>query len=223
MLLLPNVTLICVATRDVPQARSAIVKSCQGIKFGEIKLLSNDAIIDSELAIMWHLGHSEVAIPTFEKIDDWNRFIFYDLYKYVDTEYCLLIHPDGYVINPDSWNPEWLNYDYIGAPWYDNLHHDVFGNVIRVGNNSVSIRSKRLLELPSKLNLEWVNENEDLVNKKRKELWDDTLNALYKMRSNKESELSVLNQRIDMMIGVEQAKGRVERLKRWEEHIDDRE
>jgi len=160
MLQLPNVTLICVATIDVEQAINALSISCNGISYGAVKLL---APINYDLPmcpknVKWILHVDD--IDSFDSIDEWNKFIFYELYKYVDTEFCLLIHPDGYVINPDSWNPDWLNYDYIGAPWYDNLHHDIDGNVIRVGN-SVSLRSKRLLELPSKLNLEWYNQNED--------------------------------------------------------------
>lgn len=93
-----------------------------------------------------------------KNIDDWNRKIVYELGDYISTPYALLIHHDGYVINPELWNPEWLNYDYIGAPFplpTDNFsYRDIYGNIQRVGN-SVSLRSKRLLDLPKKLNMEW--------------------------------------------------------------------
>jgi hypothetical protein len=63
------------------------------------------------------------------------------------------------VVNPAEWRPEFLEYDYIGSPWPlpsdDFSYRDINGNVIRVGN-SVSIRSKKILELPSKLNIPWV-------------------------------------------------------------------
>jgi len=39
-------------------------------------------------------------------------------------------------LNADSWNDEWLEYDYIGAVWHDGA----------VGNGGFSLRSKRLLE-----------------------------------------------------------------------------
>jgi hypothetical protein len=62
------------------------------------------------------------------------------------------------VVNPESWRDEFLNYDYIGAPWplpNDNFsYRDINGNLIRQGN-SVSLRSKKLLDVPIKLNLEW--------------------------------------------------------------------
>ena len=51
-----------------------------------------------------------------------------------------------------------LNYEYIGAPYplpQDNFsYRDIDGNLIRVGN-SVSLRSKKLLDLPIQLGLEW--------------------------------------------------------------------
>ncbi len=79
---------------------------------------------------------------------------------YVDTDYAILIHADGYIINPNEWRDEFLNYDYIGAPWplpspSDPIsYRDIKGVVRRVGN-SVSLRSKRLMDLPRKLNMEW--------------------------------------------------------------------
>ena len=70
----------------------------------------------------------------------------------------MLIHDDGFVVNPDSWQDDFLNYDYIGAPYplpQDNFsYRDIDGNLIRVGN-SVSLRSKKLLDLPIQLDLEW--------------------------------------------------------------------
>ena len=91
-------------------------------------------------------------------IDEWNYSSIYELGKHIDTEFAMLIHDDGFVINPDSWRDEFLDYDYIGAPWpmpNDNFSfRDIDGNLIRVGN-SVSIRSKRLIDLPVELNLEW--------------------------------------------------------------------
>lgn len=152
MLQLPNITLICIATRNIESASDAITLSCNGIEWGSIKLVSSYRPWNYPPEMIY------IQIPEFETIDDWNKFIFYDLYKYIDTEYCLLIHPDGHVINPDKWDDRFLQYDYIGAPWSADTIHDVYGNEVRVGN-SVSIRSKRLLELPSKLNLPWTEYN----------------------------------------------------------------
>ena len=64
----------------------------------------------------------------------------------------LMIHPDGFVINPQSWTDEFLNFDYIGAPWplKNDAFVDPFGNHQRVGNGGFTLRSRKVLETPSK-------------------------------------------------------------------------
>lgn len=147
MLSLPNITLICLTGKDFPAHDEAIKKSTEEINFGDVKVIYDYKI---------------------KNINDWNKKIIYDLWKYVDTDFAILIHPDGYIIHPELWNPDWLNYDYIGAPWplpKDSYsYRDVDGDIVRVGN-SVSLRSKKILELPTQLELEWRsyygNTNED--------------------------------------------------------------
>lgn len=164
MLQLPNVTLICVATENVPEALHALMESqvnpIASIRFAKVVLLTDEGANapEYEELLMWNIHR--IKIGKFESVMDWNKFIFYNLGDYVDTEFCLLIHPDGYVIRPDLWQDEFLNYDYIGAPWFAGKQFDIHGNEVRVGN-SVSIRSKKLLDLPKKLDIEWIPENED--------------------------------------------------------------
>lgn len=63
-------------------------------------------------------------------------------------------------MHPECWKSSFLEYDYIGAPWPlpapDDLisYRDIHGEICRVGN-SVSIRSRRLMELPSKIGMKW--------------------------------------------------------------------
>lgn len=151
MIQLHNVTLICVATENVEEGLAALLMSSSNIEWGHTKLLSHYKPIN-------YPHYEWVEIPKFETIDEWNKFIFYDLYKFIDTEFICLIHPDGYVIHPEQWDPHFLDYDYIGAPFPANTIFDIYGNEVRVGN-SISIRSKRLLKLPSKLDLPWVEYN----------------------------------------------------------------
>lgn len=147
MISLPQVTLIALTNRDFEGHKKALDKSCEGVKWGGVKLIWDDKI---------------------KSIDDWNRKIIYELHNYVQTDYAMLIHADGYVIHPGAWRDEFLNYDYIGAPWPlpndDYSYRTPQGDLVRVGN-SVSLRSKRIMELPSRLGLEWKsyygNTNED--------------------------------------------------------------
>lgn len=145
MLSLPNVTLILLSNRDFEGAKKAIDKSCEGINFGGVKLIWDEKI---------------------RGIDSWNEKVIYDLPKYIDTTHALLIHQDGYVINPEIWNLEWLELDYIGAPWPlpkdDFSYKTPTGRLIRVGN-SVSLRSRKLMELVATRPMEfhYGNNNED--------------------------------------------------------------
>lgn len=149
---LPNVTLIAVATRNVEENLKALLYSCQDIEFGCVKLLSHYTPFYNDNEINF------VRIQKMKNIDEWSRFIVYDLNSYIDTDYILLVHSDGFVVNASSWRQEFLNYDYIGAPWPipkdDFSYRDIYGNIVRVGN-SVSLRSKKLLALPNKAKIPW--------------------------------------------------------------------
>lgn len=146
MLKLNNITLVAVTDIDREGAWKALEKSSEGIEWGATLLLQ----------------------PTLGSIDAWNRYIIYELHHYIHTDFAMLVHPDGYVINSHLWQSQFLEYDYVGAPW--PLPNDTFsyrspsGELVRVGN-SVSLRSKKILELPTKLGLEWKsyygNTNED--------------------------------------------------------------
>jgi GR25 family glycosyltransferase involved in LPS biosynthesis len=162
MLELTNITLIAVATRQVEETVTALIQSSNGIKWGSVKIVSHYKPENLPEFITYEPVHK------MTDIDDWNNYIFYHLWKHVDTPYCMLIHYDGYVINPGSWKEEFLEYDFIGAPWpepSDPGHmRDKNGNQVRVGN-SVSIRSRKLLMIPREKDVIWKkfegNYNED--------------------------------------------------------------
>ena len=39
------------------------------------------------------------------------------LKEYINSEHVLVIQDDGHIVNPDIWDDNFLDYDYIGAPW----------------------------------------------------------------------------------------------------------
>ncbi len=150
---LKNVTLLALATKEVEKTVMALKYSQLEIDFGAVKLVSHYK--------PWNLGEQIVHeyVQPFKSVDDWCRYVVYDLHQHVDTDYVMLIHADGFVVNPDMWRDDFLLYDYIGAPWplpKDSIsYRDSFGNLCRVGN-SVSLRSLRLLKKPGELNLPWL-------------------------------------------------------------------
>jgi len=109
--------------------------------------------------------------------DDFSLFCLTKMYEFIDTKYMLYCHGDGFVTNPSAWNWEFLNYDYIGAPWTNrNLNYNYprwplvrkasqeSGNRYRVGNGGFSLRSKKMMETVASLYLnEYYKIPEDLV------------------------------------------------------------
>lgn len=134
---LENVTLCCLGSEKYKDQQQAMLDYCSSkIEFGAVKNI----------------------IVNTQTIDEWNRAIVFDLGDYIETDYALLVHPDGGIAEADMWNDKWLEYDFIGSPFPlpsdDFSYRDINGNMQRVGN-SVSLRSKKLLQLPKKINMEW--------------------------------------------------------------------
>lgn len=148
-------------SKGIDGMANALEISSEEIKFGAIKLISHKCPRTKRGSKI----KFEYVKP-INSIDDWNHEIIYSLPKFIETEFALLVHPDGYVIRPDLWKDEFLEYDYIGAPWPlptdDYSYRTESGRIVRVGN-SVSIRSKRLMDRVAKF--EWKeyygNTNED--------------------------------------------------------------
>jgi hypothetical protein len=152
MINLPQVTLVAVSSVRIDQTIKALEYSSKDIKFGSVKLISDIEPLNLSNKISFN------KIEKINNIDEWNYSIIYKLPTYIRTDFCILIHDNGFIVNSNSWKDEFLKYDYIGAPWPlpvdDYSYRDINNNLIRVGN-SVSLRSKKLLNIPLKHNLEW--------------------------------------------------------------------
>jgi hypothetical protein len=152
MVNLESVTLIALTSVRLEQTVKALEYSCKGINFAKVKLIS-DVKPDNLPDYITHEFTNKMS-----NIDDWSYAAIYELGKHVDTEFAILVHEDGFIVNPECWSDEFLKYDYIGAPWPipndDFSYRDINSELIRCGN-SVSLRSKRLIDLPVKLNMEW--------------------------------------------------------------------
>ena len=128
-----NITLICIDTKNRYESLHTITKMSKIFNFGDALLFSNN-INSSSIKI--------IDIPDIKgKKDGWSYsyFCLMELPKYVETEFCLVVQHDGFIINPDMWTDKFLEYDYIGAPWIDNY-------INRVGNGGFSLRSKKFLD-----------------------------------------------------------------------------
>lgn len=155
---LPKVTLVAMTSVKIKETIKAMQYSMQGIDFAEAILITHRK--------PWFLP-KEITYKHIERLTDIDCFNYktvYDMGDYIDTEFALLVHYDGFVVHPEQWRDEFLTYDYIGSPWPlpkegdTTTYRDIYGNLCRVGN-SVSLRSKRLMDFPKKAQVPWVGEN----------------------------------------------------------------
>jgi hypothetical protein len=119
------------------------------------------------------VSEPKIKIETIPRMDlvGYSKFILNDLHHYVDTDYCLVVHSDGFVLNASSWDPKFLSYDYIGAPWPQKLFLQPWNLELNmqkncVGNGGFSLRSKKLLIETAKIDfnsLTFPTQSEDLI------------------------------------------------------------
>lgn len=154
MLDLNKVTLVAIDnTNRITNTIKAIYTCIEQVNFGAIKLVtSKDKIKKYQDELSDDLILMEEMVYPITDINLYSKYVLYELYRHIDTEFCLMIQDHAFIINPDAWTDEFLQYDYIGAPWpySENSYLTPFGEHIRVGNGGFSLRSKKLLEVPLK-------------------------------------------------------------------------
>jgi len=126
---LSNVTLVCIDDLAPDRAHELLIDLNKSIYFKSSKLFCSE--FSSKFS---------VRTPPIKSGKQYSEFVIKELYKYLNTDFCMVVQTDGFFVNPDAWTDDFLNYDYIGAPWPDG----------GVGNGGFSIRSKSLLEFVSK-------------------------------------------------------------------------
>ena len=136
---LNTVTLVCLDTRNVEAAIDSMSRSLSKVKFAENILFTSKTMCTNELKVKANLAGIKLEyVPEIKSITEYSLFILSNLSSYINTNYCLLTQWDGWVINTEFWDSDFLNYDYIGAIW--PLYSDY-----QVGNGGFSLRSKKLL------------------------------------------------------------------------------
>ena len=151
MLRLENVTLFAASGVAVLETVAALRRSCANIEFGAIRMFCDvrpDGI--GGTPIEW------TKIAALRSRSDYTRFILKDLHRHIDTDFALCVQWDGFVLRPEAWRPQFLDYDYIGAPWPQ------FTGDWTVGNGGFSLRSARLLRATANSSIP-VDDAEDVV------------------------------------------------------------
>lgn len=136
---LPDVTLVCVETREHELANMAVQDCMRVAEFGDVLILTDDPekFLDPIGAkIRFH------KVPDWPDKVGWSRAWWFDVPPLLRTRQTLNIQWDSWIWNTDMWRDEFLQYDYIGAPWwYDDRN---------VGNGGFSLVSTALKKYVAK-------------------------------------------------------------------------
>lgn len=145
---LNKVTLLGIDCVD-PIRLQRIMDLCEEkIIFAKSKLLTSKNINDRRI----------IKIKEICSHKQYSQFCLSDLKDHVDTEFVLLVQWDGFILNPNSWTDEFLDCDYVGAPWVVkdwSINDFGFPNDWRgrrvVGNGGFCIKSRKFLEVSTEL------------------------------------------------------------------------
>lgn len=158
MLFLPNVTLLSIDIVDPQRTIKAMQYSLLQAKFADAVLVTTPSKFKPEM-VRTIGGRGRIDQITVHFVEsgpreDYERQIICDLPKWFSTEFCLFQEWDSAIINPSAWNPNWLKYDFIGAPWPYDFHEPGYPPCIRencVGNGGFSLRTRRFANETSML------------------------------------------------------------------------
>jgi hypothetical protein len=145
-----NIELISVNCVQPELSVKALLYSSKDIIFKKLKLFSHYKPNN----LPPHIEFIQIEKQTHSSM---NYFSMHELPKYIEEDYMLSIHDDGFIINPHLWTDEFLNYDYVGAPWPNEA---TWCPVNRVGNGGFVLKSKKFMHLET--HLPYTNENNDV-------------------------------------------------------------
>ena len=133
--ILDNITLVAVTSVGIAPTVEALQASMRQAQFANVLLLSDRRPPpNTDPMINWR------QIDRIDSRSAYSHFMLRCLADHIATEHALCIQWDGFVVKGESWDPDFLNYDYIGAVWPH------FDDESVVGNGGFSLRSRRLLE-----------------------------------------------------------------------------
>jgi hypothetical protein len=146
---LSNITLVSVASNKIQQTIKAIDHCLSLCKFKDIIFFSD------------YDSNRTTKINKINSIAEYDYFMTYEIpKKLVDrSDFILIVHWDGFIVNPTAWTPEFLQYDYVGAPWPWTDY---------CGNGGFCLRSNKFLRcqmniLDQLVEKKWLTTADDVV------------------------------------------------------------
>lgn len=177
---LPDVAIFtfCWGVEYVDKSLRSMLIAMDQIDFKRAVLITDSSKTDLSLFeyTLWHnsIEVCDIRLDLNDNMsnDDTNRIGFCESFvqqtnKFMTDDFCLNVQHDSTVINVKKWDDQYLNYDYIGAPWPMHIVQasDMVAGRIKeipnvVGNGGFSLRTRKFVEESAKLG--WQHKNEDL-------------------------------------------------------------
>lgn len=160
MLRLSDVTLFAIDCFTPEKTLLAMDYSTKWVEFGEVMLLTDTGRFSNlpetigykvPLTVIHHIETTRMVPrqfaphhPPFKA--DYEMAVMREPSEHVRTPFLIHMEWDSAIINPDAWDPDWLGYDFIGAPW--PAHHEpgwpaCDGHTNNVGNGGFSLKSMK--------------------------------------------------------------------------------
>lgn len=133
---LPSVTLMCIDCVDARRARLVLDHCKSFADFGDVKMLTSREV---------EYQHRQ-EIVQLNSLIAYSVFMLTRLHEYIETDHVLIVQRDGWILNPGSFDPAWLNLDYIGP---------LFMQYDKVGSGGFSLRSRRLMQYMASVMPDW--------------------------------------------------------------------
>ena len=132
MLKLPDVTLLLIETREHDLAQRALENCERLVEFGDVLVFTDRP------AQFLKASRRTIAVPDWPEKVGWSKCFWLDAGPHIRTSHVLGIQWDSWVVHPHMWQDRFLNYDYIGSPWW-------YSDGMNVGNGGFCLRSTALL------------------------------------------------------------------------------
>lgn len=133
---LPSVTLMCIDCLCADRAIK-VLETCKGkADFGAVKFLTS---LSTDY-------QNSVKIMPLDSLIAYSIFMLTRCHEYIDTPHVLIVQRDGWILNPGSFDPYWLQLDYIGP---------LFMQYDKVGSGGFSLRSKVMMQEVARLTPKW--------------------------------------------------------------------
>ena len=102
MIDLNNVTLFSVDCKYYEKTILAINECLKNFSFKEVLFLSDKKPTNLPGNVKF------IKIRSIVSLEDYSSFMINELPDFINTEFCLSVHYDGWIINENNWRPEFL-------------------------------------------------------------------------------------------------------------------